>query len=1315
LRSAAHLDDHSRPGSDDGLGALAPYQSRLALQWLAESPGAAHQCLAGTVLYVDVSGFTALTERLAARGKVGAEEITEVIGTVFSELLGIAACYGADLLKWGGDAVLLFFAEPGSAARATRAAVLMTRSMKRIGRMKTSAGRVTLGVSIGAHSGDFDFYLVGDHHRELIITGPAATETARMEGIAEAGEVVVSAATAARLEPGVLGGPKAEGLVVTEAPEADTAQPTLAPAISDTDLASLVPADRRARLTGGGEQSEHRQATVAFLEFSGIDALTAEGGGGAVAAALGPIISATQEAAERRGVYFHETDIGGDGGKIVLIGGVPVVRGNDAERVLRAAHDVVSGHPTSSPVRLRAGVNAGRVFVFSHDFDVVGRRIFAVTGDAVNLAARVMGKSVAGQVVATEGVLVRARNPFEIEPLPPFNVKGKSQPVIAAALGRPRQGAGHDTVRDLPFAGREAEMAEVLAAAAAAAEGAGSVIEVTGAPGIGKSRLITEAMDHWSLGTLRVACEEYESATPYLPFRRVFRRLLGLVEDTPPQVAATVLREAVRDLAPDMEPFLPLLAGVVDVPVPVTREVDELEPRFRRQRLELFVVRLLRAYLVTPSALVFEDAHAMDEASASLVGRIAAGIGEWPLLMVLTCRRGSSPLGEGPGPALLLDLEPLGAEAAAQLAGSGGEDGEGAAKGLAPTQVAAIVARAAGNPLFLRELLRTAVEAGGVDALPDSLEPLLVAQIDLLAPADRQVLRAAAVLGAHFEPPVVQELLEGGVRADEAAWARLGAFVAPTATGWRFAHGLMRDAAYEGLSFKRRRELHARAAHAIEARAMKFDEAAGLLSLHWLHAENFDAAWLYSRLAGDRARALWANADAATLYARALEAAGRLALPASEVMAVAEALGDACELTAGYDRARHAYDRARRVGQGEVDRARLLRKLGVLHEREGRYRPALACYTRGRQLLNGTSAASATERCELDLASAGIRQRQGRYTDSIRFATEAAEVAEAAGHPSGLAHALYLRYAASVYLGTPEEPLGQRSLTIFEELGDLVGQANVLNNQGIGAYYLGRWVDSLDHYERSRATRLRAGDVVGAATQENNIAEILSDQGKFAEARALLESARATWTSAGYRVGAALASSNLGRLTARAGDAASGRHLLEAALEEFQNIQSPIFTSETELRLAECHLLSGGLAEAAHAAVELLEAVRGRRALEQTEVGGLRVLGTAGWLAQFAGLSVPSGSLGRPDQVLDEAERLALVLEAPYELALVLGTRSVLAQLTGAADRTDRRRAEQIFSDLGVRQAVITWSAAAGGPLFARDPEGGPQNPDGPA
>ena len=156
------LRRNDRPGADsDGAESLASYVPRVALEWLADSPEATHRHLEGTLLFVDVSGFTALTERLAARGKVGAEEITDVIGSVFTEMLSVAACYGADLLKWGGDASLLFFSEPASPSRACRAAVLMSQMMSRIGRLRTSAGRVSLGVSIGAHSGGFDLYLIG--------------------------------------------------------------------------------------------------------------------------------------------------------------------------------------------------------------------------------------------------------------------------------------------------------------------------------------------------------------------------------------------------------------------------------------------------------------------------------------------------------------------------------------------------------------------------------------------------------------------------------------------------------------------------------------------------------------------------------------------------------------------------------------------------------------------------------------------------------------------------------------------------------------------------------------------------------------------------------------------------------------------------------------------------------------------------------------------------------------------------------------------------------------------------------------------------
>ncbi len=1139
------------------------------------------------------------------------------------------------------------------------------------------------------------------------MSGPAASATARMEQVAGAGEVVVSVDTARRLEQGILGAAKGEGVQLAQAPDAPVVAPRARPSAGVLDVGSLLAPDTRDHLLGGGEESEHRQASIAFVEFSGIDSLSLAEGPEAVAGHLGPLISAAQEISERRGVSFHSTDIGPDGGKIILLGGVPALRGNDAERVLRAVDDLMAAHPSSSPIGLRVGVNAGRVFVFSHTFGPANRRIFSITGDAVNLAARVMGHARPRQVLATQTVLVRARNPFETEAVPPFKVKGKSEAVVAFAVGAPRQSVPEEVSGGLPFVGRESELAAVLDRARDASNGAGGVVEIVGAPGIGKSRLVSEAIDSWGLNAFRVACEEYGSATPYLPFRRVYRRFLGLVDGTANDVAAAELERAVSELTPELVPFLPLLADVVDVRVGPTREVDELGPRFRRTRLEECALGLLRAFVSGPSALVFEDAHAMDEASASLLARIALEASEMPLLVVLTRRpEGRISLPERADRVLRLDLKPLGGDAAARLAGGG------SGPAIAPAQLAAIVERANGNPLFLRELLRAAEKSCGTEALPESIEPLLAAEIDLLSPDDRRLLRAAAVLGDQFDPSLLQELLGEGATVDEAVWSRLSAFVAPTVTGRRFAHGLMRDAAYEGLSFRRRRELHGRAARAIEARTQAPEDVAELLSVHWLHAEGYEPAWRYSRLAGDRARGLWANADAATFYPRALEAAGRLgSLPRSDVIAVAEALGDACELTATYDRSRHAYAEARRLADDDVDRARLLRKTGVLYERQGRYREALACYTRGRGHLKVASEAAGTELSELDLASAGVRSRQGRHHECIRFASQAAREAALVSHRSGYAHALYLQHATSVYLNQPDDDLALQALSVFEELGDLVGQGNVLNNLGMSAFYQGNWDTSVHYNERSRQARLRSGDVVGEATEAYNLAEILSDQGDLEAARSLLVSARATWLAAGYRVGAALATSDLGRLEARAGDVAGGRRLLEGALAELVEIRSPVFAAETRARLVECCLLEGDFAGAVSSSEDLLRDVQGKPGYEHMELTALRVLGTAVAFAELVAGS-PSGPAA-PSQPLEHAIERASALNSSYELALCLATKAALAfagEGAGSAPPAcaateDVERANEIFDRLGVKQAVITWSdKVIGEPVFGRRP-----------
>jgi class 3 adenylate cyclase len=209
--------------------ALQPFVPRLATEWLSTHPDESHLAVDGTLAFVDISGFTTLTERLARVGRAGSEELSDILSATFGALLAAAQADGADLVKWGGDAVLLLFRGDDHAAHAVRAASRMRQVLREVGRTRASAGRVTLRMSVGIHSGLIHFYLVGNPaiHRELIVCGPAATTTAEMEAIANAGQIVVSDATATLLPADAIGAQVAGGWVLRSTPGID------GPAITD--------------------------------------------------------------------------------------------------------------------------------------------------------------------------------------------------------------------------------------------------------------------------------------------------------------------------------------------------------------------------------------------------------------------------------------------------------------------------------------------------------------------------------------------------------------------------------------------------------------------------------------------------------------------------------------------------------------------------------------------------------------------------------------------------------------------------------------------------------------------------------------------------------------------------------------------------------------------------------------------------------------------------------------------------------------------------------------------------------------------------
>ena len=183
-----------------GVETLLPYVPALLGRWTPGGADPRHLRLEGSLAFVDISGFTRLTERLAAHGKVGAEQMSDMLSATFTGLLTAIRDEGADLVKWGGDAMLLLFDGPDHATRAARSAHRMRATLADIGAVRLPSGTVRLRMSVGVHSGAFDFFLVGDPaiHQELLISGPGASRTADMEAAAAAGQIGVSTPTAVR-------------------------------------------------------------------------------------------------------------------------------------------------------------------------------------------------------------------------------------------------------------------------------------------------------------------------------------------------------------------------------------------------------------------------------------------------------------------------------------------------------------------------------------------------------------------------------------------------------------------------------------------------------------------------------------------------------------------------------------------------------------------------------------------------------------------------------------------------------------------------------------------------------------------------------------------------------------------------------------------------------------------------------------------------------------------------------------------------------------------------------------------------------------
>ena len=363
---------------------LTPYVPAILHTLIAEQRTGLTE-IDGSIIFADVSGFTALSERLAKHGREGTEALITLIDRIMDRLAGAAQEFGGDVLGFGGDALIVGFRDPGHETRAAAAAFDLQRALWPFRRAATGFGRAQLSISIGVASGPLLLAAAGRPHRGLIVVGPTATTVCACEGEATSGQILVSPATARALDPRLLGPRQQAGHPLLGRPSCEAVARVSSDTATSEHIAAQALPHGLARHLALTVECEHRQVTAGFVVVRGLDELL-ERDVGAAGPAIEAVVDRVHSACADHGVTVVSLDCAADGFKAYLVAGAPHAGDADADALLSTLRSIVE---TDVPVSVAAGAACGRGFMV--DVSMRGRRAWSVMGDTAQTSSSSRG------------------------------------------------------------------------------------------------------------------------------------------------------------------------------------------------------------------------------------------------------------------------------------------------------------------------------------------------------------------------------------------------------------------------------------------------------------------------------------------------------------------------------------------------------------------------------------------------------------------------------------------------------------------------------------------------------------------------------------------------------------------------------------------------------------------------------------------------------------------------------------------------------------------------------------------------------------
>lgn len=1128
--AAVPVSDHAQTLVVDNPEAYIARDRRRALAAGMDLPDR----VSGSALFADISGFTPLTEALAAElgPERGAEELTVNIGRVFHAVIAELDEFGGDVIYFSGDAITCWI-DGDDGTLACAAALAMQEAIVRTGTVTTPGGsQVQLAMKVAVAVGDARRFVVGDPDLQLIdvLAGSLIDDLAAAEHSAEKGDVILEQSAIERLGDRVTLGERREDhetgrvhAVLASLHDAPPRTPVVEPAALSEDLVRpwlLPPVYERLR-TGRGEfLTELRPAIPVFLRFSGIDFDEDEDAIGK----LDEFVRGAQKIMAGFGGNVLQLTLGDKGAYLYGVFGSPLAHEDDPARAAAAALELRDLEKTTAAREIQIGITRGRLR--SGTYGHAMRRTFVCLGDAVNLSARLMSKAMPGQIFVTEEIHDAAGDVFLWERLPDLTVKGKSALIVAYALTGTLERASRRKLRfELRLVGRKRELAALNADLAAALDHRGRVVGIAAEAGMGKSRLLAEFVRSARRRGIFVAFGEFQAfgtSTSYFAWQEIWRRLLRLEDDTSEPAQIAQLRAELATIDPALEARAPLLGAVVGLDIPDTELTRNFDPKLRKASLEDLLAQCLKARAATePLVVVLEDCHWIDELSRDLLQVLCRSASAFRVVFVVAYRPAETP-GGGLGIERLANFEEIALDRlddadAAEVVASKLEQVMGHGEPPSAELVELVTDRADGNPLYIEELV-SYIAGQDIDPhdknamlrlrLPESLHALVLSRMDTVSEDARRSMKVASVIGRVFEAPVLPGAYDELGSLDDVLGhletlrsADLVLMDREADLAYLFKHVTTQEVAYESMPFSVRTMLHGRVGAYFESRdPAAVDREVDLLAHHYWLSDNEPKKIEFLRRAAEAASGAFANSAAIGYYDRLISLLGG------------------------------------------VERAEAALKLAEILQLTGEVPRAEAAAMEARELAIAAADERMIARCDHSLAESA--RRQGRFDEAAGRLDEARRRFEAIGDEAGLATSLRVTGTVNAQRGYLAAATAsyQASLQIRERLGDVSGVAALTNNLGIVAQHEGdmrraralglralelytglgerRWIcsclvnlawmdaqagrneDALAHGIEAVRLAREVGDRLNLAIAQNNIGDALRDLGRLDEAGA---------------------------------------------------------------------------------------------------------------------------------------------------------------------------------------------------------------------